>query len=45
MDQKAIESGNITPTHITAAMTLKERKVGNRYYKHLTPEFCLRRAD
>ena len=45
MDQEAIESGNITPTHITAAMTLKERKVGNRYYKHLTPEFCLRRAD
>jgi hypothetical protein len=41
IDESNIESGNIKPTHMTAAMT---KHPGDRMktYKHLTPKFCVR---
>ena len=41
MDQGGIESGSLKPTHILAVMrlTTPEKCL---YYKHLSPEFCVR---
>lgn len=39
-DDALIESGEVKPTHMIAA--LKTRGVARRTYKHLTPEFCVR---
>lgn len=44
MDEEHIERGVIKPTHMTAAMT-KDKIAETRTYKHLTPEFCVRRPD
>ena len=41
LDQAEIESGRIKPTHMLAAMT--KRPVSHpKFYKHLSPEFCIR---
>jgi len=43
LDQAEIESGHIKPTHMIAVMT--KVKVGEtKMYKHLSPQFCIRRA-
>lgn len=44
LDMAEIEAGRIKPTHMIAAMSKKpvER---TQMYKHLSPEFCIRRAD
>jgi SAM-dependent methyltransferase len=39
-DDALIESGEVKPTHMLAA--LKTRGGAGRIYKHLTPEFCVR---
>jgi SAM-dependent methyltransferase len=41
IDESNIESGNIKPTHMTAAMT-KHPCDRMKTYKHLTPKFCVR---
>lgn len=41
LDDHYIESGEIKPTQMLAAMT-KDQKMKTRIYKHLTPEFCVR---
>lgn len=42
VDQIEIESGRIKPTHMLAAMT--KRPVAHpQFYKHLSPDFCLRK--
>ena len=44
LDAAEIESGRIKPTHIMAAMT--KRPTGpTKMYKHLSPQFCIRRPD
>ena len=44
LDMQQMEQGIVKPTHIQAAM--RNRPVENpRFYKHLTPEFCIRKAD
>jgi hypothetical protein len=45
IDQSAIEEGGIKPTHITAAMIKKSLNTQARFYKELTPEFCIRWAN
>ncbi|MCA1825610.1 MAG: trans-aconitate 2-methyltransferase [Myxococcales bacterium] len=42
LDDYLIERGLLSPTHMIAAMTSTARG-RPRVYKHLTPEFCLRR--
>jgi SAM-dependent methyltransferase len=42
IDQREIESGGVKPTHMLAAMT-KKPVLHPKLYKHLSPEFCLRR--
>jgi SAM-dependent methyltransferase len=44
LDVAEIESGRIKPTHILAAMT-KEPGTPTLMHKHLSAEFCIRRAD
>lgn len=44
IDELNIERGAIKPTHMTAAM-VKDKNRSPKCYKHLTPEFCLRRPD
>jgi SAM-dependent methyltransferase len=41
IDESNIESGNLKPTHMTAAMT-KHPCDRMKTYKHLTPKFCVR---
>lgn len=41
LDQSLIESGEIKPTHMLAAMCLDVTR-RPRVYKHLTPSFCVR---
>ena len=43
IDEASIESGVIKPTHMMAAMT-KHRRGKAKIYKHLSPEFCVRRG-
>jgi SAM-dependent methyltransferase len=43
IDQREIEGGRIKPTHMLAAM-MKKPVLQPKFYKHLTPEFCIRRA-
>ena len=43
-DQAEIESGRIKPTHMMAVMT-NDRNRSPRVYRHLTPQFCVRRPD
>lgn len=43
-DQAEIEAGRIKPTHMMAVMT-NDRSAEPRVYKHLTPQFCVRRPD
>lgn len=43
-DQAEIEAGRIKPTHMMAVMT-NDRNIAPRVYKHLTPQFCVRRPD
>jgi SAM-dependent methyltransferase len=40
-DEALLESGKIKPTHMIAA--LKKQGAALKAYKHLTPEFCVRR--
>ena len=42
LDVEEIESGRIKPTHMIAAMTTQP-VAQPRIYKHLSPEFCIRR--
>ena len=42
VDSTSIERGIIKPTHMTAAM-VKSPIAKTKIYRHLTPEFCLRR--
>jgi SAM-dependent methyltransferase len=42
LDQEEIESGRIKPTHMLAAMT-KQPVSQAKFYKHLSPEFCVRK--
>src|SRR5262249_40045150 len=42
LDQREIESGRIKPTHMLAAMT-KQASSRAKTFKHLSPEFCVRR--
>jgi SAM-dependent methyltransferase len=42
IDQMEIESGRLKPTHLLAAMT-KQPVANAKFYKHLSPEFCIRR--
>jgi SAM-dependent methyltransferase len=44
VDQREIESGRVKPTHMVAAMT-KQPVSQPRIYKHLSPEFCVRRPN
>lgn len=44
VDVREIEAGRLKPTHIYAAMT-KRPSDNPKYYKHLTPEFSVRRPD
>ncbi len=44
LDDHYIESGDIKPTQMLAAMT-KDQKMPTRIYKHLSPEFCVRMPD
>ncbi len=41
LDDYFIEAGKIKPTQMIAAMT-KHQPAAAKYYKHLTPEFCVR---
>jgi len=41
LDERCIEGGIVKPTHMMAAMV--KRPVTPTVYKHLTPEFCVRR--
>lgn len=41
MDQAAIETGAIKPTHMIAALT-PDLNVPTEVYRHLTPNFCVR---
>jgi hypothetical protein len=41
LDQRELESGRLKPTHIYAALTKKPVE-NPRFYKHMTPEFCVR---
>lgn len=44
LDEELIEAGRLSPTHLVAIM--RARPVEQpRYYKHLSPEFCTRKAD
>ncbi len=43
LDMKLIEAGYIKPTQMIAAMT-PSRDTKPKVYKHLTPEFCVRRV-
>lgn len=43
-DEACIEKGIIKPTHMIAAMTRRPTQ-HTKIYKHLTPEFCLRKPD
>ncbi len=43
-DQAEIEAGRIKPTHMMAILG-NDRSVRPVVYKHLTPEFCMRRPD
>ncbi len=45
MDEHLIESGQIKPTHMLAAMTKRSLGTAVRVYKHLTPEFCVRMPE
>lgn len=42
LDEDSIEAGILSPTHLVAAMTLRPGKP-TLTYKHLTPDFCMRR--
>ncbi len=42
-NQQALEAGRVTPTQMIAALCTTPRET--KVYKHLTPEFCLRRTD
>jgi hypothetical protein len=42
LDQMEIESGRLKPTHMLAAMT-KQPVAHAKFYKHLSPKFCIRR--
>ena len=42
LDVDQIESGHVKPTHIMAAMTRKS-VAATTTYKHLSPEFCIRK--
>jgi len=44
LDMDQIEAGRVKPTHMMAAMT-KKPAGGPKIYKHLSPEFCIRRPD
>ena len=44
LDAAQIESGALKPTHMLAAMT-KSSVERTKMYKHLSPEFCIRRPD
>jgi len=44
LDEEYIEKGIIKPTHMIAAMTKTPPK-HTKVYKHLTPEFCIRKSD
>ena len=41
-DQALIEQGRVKPTQMITAMT-KSESASPRFYKHLSPEFCIRR--
>src|SRR5262249_3930281 len=43
LDESEIESGRVKPTHMVAALT-KQPVSQTKIYKHLSPEFCVRRA-
>jgi SAM-dependent methyltransferase len=43
LDQAEIEGGRVKPTHMIAVMT-KEQSSRTRMHKHLSPQFCIRRA-
>jgi SAM-dependent methyltransferase len=43
LDQTSLESGRIKPTHMVAALG-KSKPVQTVAIRHLTPEFCVRRA-
>lgn len=45
MDQVLLESGELKPTHIIAIMSNRQNVDGGRYYKNLSPEFCVRPVD
>ncbi|HXH02404.1 MAG TPA: class I SAM-dependent methyltransferase [Candidatus Competibacteraceae bacterium] len=44
LDQASIESGELKPTHMYAALTTVLPKE-QHFHKHLTPEFCVRIAN
>ena len=44
IDEANLKAGRIAPTHMIAVMT-RDRDAKPRIYKHLSPEFCLRRPD
>jgi 2-polyprenyl-3-methyl-5-hydroxy-6-metoxy-1,4-benzoquinol methylase len=43
LDMQHLEAGNLTPTHMIAAMT-REPVARTATYKHLTPAFCQRKT-
>lgn len=42
LDDYLIEKGTIKPTNLIAVMKKKDIKIQTKYFKHLSPEFCLR---
>jgi len=45
LDEELIEGGVIKPTHMIAIMSNNKEAVPGKYYKNLSPEFCLRPAE
>ena len=44
LDQEKIEQGELKPTHMYAAMMV-DNPTKHYFYKHLTPEFCVRNIE
>lgn len=44
LDEGLIDSGRVKPTHLIAAMRTRPVSAP-RYYRHWTPDFCVRRPD
>jgi len=44
LDERELESGRIKPTHMMAAMAKRPAST-TKMHKHMSPEFCMRRAS